>query len=286
MSRNGSFRKLSGCLALLLLLTGCEQESAEEYVSYQSLEQSGAANGALDNASGPTQPAAEPTPADQDDGDPPVEPPAVTGAVVNGANAADVSTSETQDRSSRPVGSTGNDDSEAATAQAPGKVSDGATDPASGTAELAEPREIKLLVKNRQFQIEGPQGANRVSFDDIDLLKILNMEPVPVDAAEYLPDWLVALEGKRVRIRGFMYPTFEETGIKRFLLARDNQICCFGRDPKVYDLIRIRLREGAETNYIEGRPFDVVGIFHIRPDVFDDQLDGLYAIEDAVVLDR
>ncbi len=58
----------------------------------------------------------------------------------------------------------------------------------------------------------------RVSYDDVDLLKVLNMDPVPVDVADYLPGWLEQLDGKRIRIRGFMMPAFTDTNIHFFVL--------------------------------------------------------------------
>jgi len=146
-------------------------------------------------------------------------------------------------------------------------------------------REVKVLVEDREFKTEGPEGALRISYDDFDLLKILNMDPVTPDAPHLLPDWLRDLDGKRIRVRGFMYPPFQETGIVVFVLARDNQICCFGRDPKVYDLVKVTMRKGSSTNYIQNRPFDVMGTFHIRPDVVDDTVYGLYEIDDALVID-
>ena len=146
-----------------------------------------------------------------------------------------------------------------------------------------EPREIKLLVKNRTFKVEGPQKAVRVSYDDFDLLKVLNMEPVPPNAPDHMPGWLKQLDGKRIRVRGFMYPTFQDP-VEIFVLARDNQICCFGRNPKVYDLVRVVLRKGVSSPYIQNRPFDVVGLFHIAKKIEDPKL--LYSIDDAVVVDR
>lgn len=148
------------------------------------------------------------------------------------------------------------------------------------------PGGIQLLVPHKEFRVQGPNGALRVSYDDLDLLKILNMEPVPPDADKYFPDWLRQLDGQRIRIRGFMYPQFESTGIERFVLARDNQICCFGRDPKVYDLIEVTMAPGRTTDFILGRPFDVVGIFHIELVAEGGKPLGLYRIEDALVIDR
>lgn len=147
-------------------------------------------------------------------------------------------------------------------------------------------REPKVLVKNRDFEVVGPEGALRVTYDDIDLLRVLNMEPVTPDAVDFMPQWLKNLDGQRIRIRGFMYPAFQETGLTRFLLARDNQICCFGRNPKIYDLFGVEMREGETTNYIQNRPFDVVGVFHIDPQIEDGELYQLYRIDDAIVIDR
>jgi hypothetical protein len=147
-------------------------------------------------------------------------------------------------------------------------------------------RTIQLLVPEQSFSVEGPDDAIRISYDDFDLLKVLNMEPVPVNAVDHFPKWLKDLDGKRVRVRGFMYPTFQETDIPAFVLARDNQICCFGRNPKIYDLVEVTLRDGVTTDYIQGRPFDVFGIFHISPEADGDELWQLYQMTDAVVIDE
>ena len=148
--------------------------------------------------------------------------------------------------------------------------------------ESEEPLEIKLLIAEKRFREED--NSLRVSYDDIDLLKILNMQPVPVDADRHFPEWLRGLDGKKIRIRGFMYPTFEATGLTRFSLARDNGICCFVRQPKVYDIIGVDLIEGETTDYIDGKPFDVEGVFQIAPEADDTELYQLYRIADATVL--
>ncbi|MFM7863147.1 MAG: hypothetical protein ACKPHU_02965, partial [Planctomycetaceae bacterium] len=124
-----------------------------------------------------------------------------------------------------------------------------------------EVRQIQLLVPQKRFRRERPSEAVRVSYDDIDLLKVLNMEPVPADAVGHFPEWLKSLDGKLVRIRGFMFPTFVATGLTEFALARDNGICCFVRQPKIYDIMNVQLAEGETTDYIANRPFDVREFF-------------------------
>jgi hypothetical protein len=178
-------------------------------------------------------------------------------------------------------------------ASAPGKSAnvgdddDGQGSPAGEPASADQPaeekpqREIKLLIPSKTFKAEGPEKALRVSFDDVDLLKVLNMDPVIPTARELMPDWLKQLDGKRIRIRGFMIPPFSETDVRAFTLARDTQLCCFGRNPLPYDLIDVFLREGAATEYIELRPFDVIGVFHIGDEI---EPGYLYSIDDAVVI--
>ena len=149
---------------------------------------------------------------------------------------------------------------------------------------VSEPRKIELLIPELRLRKERGTEAVRVTYDDVDLLKVLNMEPVPVDAVEFFPEWLKSLDGKLIRIRGFMYPTFEATGLTSFTLARDNGICCFVRQPKIYDIIGVTLAAGVSTDYIEGRPFDVEGIFRIVPQSDEKDLSRLYSIDNAKVL--
>ncbi|QDT32711.1 hypothetical protein [Thalassoglobus polymorphus] len=160
----------------------------------------------------------------------------------------------------------------------------------------AEPREIKLLVKEREFTKESKHDAWRVTFDDIDLLKTLNMEPVPLNAEDYLPDWLTALQGQKIILRGWMFPPDESEGIRRFMFVRDNQICCFGRKAKVYDKLWVKLQDGETSKYIQGRPFDLVGTFKIEswPEDERDEKTGefvetlglLYHIDDATIIQK
>lgn len=159
-------------------------------------------------------------------------------------------------------------------------------DQSGNSSETPVLREVKLLIPEKQFSAEGKDQALRVSYDDLDLLKVLNMEPVTDQCVELMPDWLKQLNGQKVRIRGFMYPTFEATGITEFVLARDNQICCFGRNPKVYDLIGVKMAAGKTTHYIPNRPFDVTGTFVIEKASAEGEIFGLYWIRDAVINER
>jgi len=53
-----------------------------------------------------------------------------------------------------------------------------------------------------------------------------------------------ALNGQRIRIRGYILPTPQKNGIKEFVLVRDNQECCFGPGAALYDCILVEMKPG------------------------------------------
>lgn len=157
----------------------------------------------------------------------------------------------------------------------------------AGPAVNPLPGGVRVLIPTKAFRPEGRERALRVVFDDLDLLKVLNMEPVTPDAVGLMPDWLRHLNGKTIRLRGFMYPPSFPDGITQFLLARDNQICCFGRNPKPYDIVAVKMKDDVSTHYIENRPFDVIGTFHIEEQAIEDiETFSLYRLDDAIVIER
>lgn len=145
---------------------------------------------------------------------------------------------------------------------------------------------VATSVEERAFRSEGPDGAVRVTFDDLDLLKVLKMDPVTPDCVQKMPPWLKGLNGKKVRIRGFMKPGLVMTGIPQFMLVRDTGLCCFGPKGKIYDMIATTLKPPATTDYIELRPFDVVGTFRIELLEEDVIIFGLYYLDDAQIIQR
>lgn len=96
------------------------------------------------------------------------------------------------------------------------------------------------------------------TFDDIKF----DIEPdAPFDRG-MLTDEIEALTGKRIRIRGWMRPTFQRKGIKQFVLVRDNLECCFGPGAALYDCIRVEMVSGATADF-STRSIAVEGTFSI-----------------------
>ena len=78
-----------------------------------------------------------------------------------------------------------------------------------------------------------------------------------------LPEAIEAMEGQRIRIRGYILPTPQKRGIKQFVLVRDNQECCFGPGAAIYDCILVEMEPG-NTAEFSIRPVAVEGTFGIQ----------------------
>lgn len=145
---------------------------------------------------------------------------------------------------------------------------------------------VRLLVKEKTFKKKG--DVTLVSYDDLDLIKVLNLKVPEPNVMELMPDWLKNLNGQKVQIRGFMYPAFQQEGLERFVFCRDTGACCFGPNPVIYYLINVQLKPGTTTHYIENRPFDVTGTLRIKPAIIPETglVYELYHLDDAVVRER
>ncbi len=153
--------------------------------------------------------------------------------------------------------------------------------PAEAVPQTEEP--VKVLIPEKEFAVVGPDNALRVLFDDIDLEKVLEIKTITKDAPKHFPGWLKEMDGKRVRMRGYMLPPYEATELRAFVLCRDTSSCCFGPNPKVSYLIDTTMRKGVTVDYIEKQLLEVDGVFHIGMSVSPGEL---FTIDDAVVVKK
>ena len=70
------------------------------------------------------------------------------------------------------------------------------------------------------------------------------------------------LMGRKVRLRGFMLPSFQQTGITQFVLVRDNMECCFGPGAALYDCVVVEMLPGKSADF-SIRPIAVEGVFEL-----------------------
>jgi hypothetical protein len=107
-------------------------------------------------------------------------------------------------------------------------------------------------------QVAG-SGVIESSFDDIRF---------PMDKAQKFERSMLtpkakSLFEKKIRIRGYMYPTLRRRGLSQFVLVRDNMECCFGPGAALYDCILVSMKPGQTAEYTI-RPIAVEGVFRIE----------------------
>jgi hypothetical protein len=98
-----------------------------------------------------------------------------------------------------------------------------------------------------------------ITFDDIKL----ELKKDEAFKPEVLTPAVKKLEGATVRVRGYMLPSFQESGLKQFVLMRDNMECCFGPGAALYDCIIVEM-VGDATASFSVRPISVEGKFSLR----------------------
>lgn len=122
------------------------------------------------------------------------------------------------------------------------------------------------------YVTEVPPDHVRMTYDDL--------QPSAEDA-EIVPAAARELDGKKVFIKGYVYqPKGGQTeGLKHFVLVRDRKQCCFGGNPKVTDMIQVKLKGKLEAEF-NMQPRALAGIFHVRPSRGMDGLgDAIYQLE-------
>ena len=98
-----------------------------------------------------------------------------------------------------------------------------------------------------------------ISFDDI---KFEMKKKAPFKRS-LLTKEIVALEDQLIKIRGYILPSFQQDGITRFVLVRDNMQCCFGPGAALYDCIVVDMESGKSTSFTV-RPVTVEGVFTVH----------------------
>jgi len=118
------------------------------------------------------------------------------------------------------------------------------------------------------------KAKGEISFDD---LKFDIKPDAPYDPS-MLTDEIRALDGKEVKLRGYILPStlFRETNIDEFVLVRDNQECCFGPGAALFDCVVVNLVGKVRTDFTT-RPVMVTGKFVLKEYKYPDD-SGHFAI--------
>jgi len=99
-----------------------------------------------------------------------------------------------------------------------------------------------------------------ITFDDLHL----EMKEDSVFDPRLLTPRIKLLDGQRVRIRGFIFPSIlQQKGITRFPLVKNTE-CKFGPGGIAHHIIMVDLRPGVSTSFTV-RPIAVEGLLTVRP---------------------
>ncbi|MFM7206079.1 MAG: DUF3299 domain-containing protein [Planctomycetaceae bacterium] len=125
--------------------------------------------------------------------------------------------------------------------------------PATGPAAAADSAAV-----GKPARAASPAALRDITFDDIKL-EMQKGEPFSLDR---LTPRVRELERHRVRIRGYILPSFQQSGLTQFVLVRDNQECCFGPGAALHDCVVVRMQTGMTAEF-SIRPVAVEGTFRV-----------------------
>ena len=120
-----------------------------------------------------------------------------------------------------------------------------------------------------------PAAVLPISYDDLDL---------PMEPDAVFQDWMLTqrvrdLEGKRVRITGFMLPGYDSQKVKQFVMLREKE-CPYGPGGQAHHVIAVSLKK-ASARYTENT-ITVEGVLSVRPFTgYNDKTWAVYALDDA-----
>jgi hypothetical protein len=104
------------------------------------------------------------------------------------------------------------------------------------------------------YATEVPEGFERIDYSIL--------QPLPDEPPDRVPPDAKSLDGKKVFIKGYVYPGQRQYGITQFLLVRDQGSCCFGGNPKLTDRILVQLSD-PEGLAFSSKLFKLAGTFHV-----------------------
>jgi hypothetical protein len=160
-----------------------------------------------------------------------------------------------------------------------------ATDSAASTppaTKLPQLPNIDDILKPPPEIKQGADGYWGVSFAN---LASFDFTPPPENAAPKpgsksdIPASIVALDGKRVRLSGYMLPIKMEDGlVKEFLLIRSPMMCCYGVTPKPTEWVVVKMKGKGAAPAMDV-PLHFYGTLHVGVMVEQNVFTGIYRMD-------
>lgn len=119
--------------------------------------------------------------------------------------------------------------------------------------------EKKPDVEERRKGSKDDTKPRELTFDDLKF----EMERNADFDEKLLTEKIEKLDAKRIKLRGYMLPSFQQEGITQFVLVRDNMECCFGPGAMLYDCVIVDMDTDKSAAY-SIRPVTVEGVFTVE----------------------
>jgi hypothetical protein len=135
-------------------------------------------------------------------------------------------------------------------------------------------------------------GRHKFSYDEQPGIaargKVALLVPDESDAVELptepgtsgpIPANVLALDGRRVCLTGYMLPIRLENGlVKDFLLLRNQMMCCYGRRPELNEWVVVKMAGPGVPNRMD-TPLKLYGTLHVGEKFENQVFEGLYLLD-------
>jgi hypothetical protein len=138
----------------------------------------------------------------------------------------------------------------------------------------SQQKEEKKGSKVRIIEEKGPAGHKTIGIDESSLgedtgkempLTFTSLMKWEYDAKKNSspPENVKRLDGRKIRIIGFMYPLQEGANVQKFCLLRSTQTCCYGPKPQYNQYIFVEMVKPTQFRRLD--PVSCVGVFRVDP---------------------
>jgi len=149
----------------------------------------------------------------------------------------------------------------------------------SKPAEEATPEwSTAETVEERRASLERALATGKEPYL-IDLHDLGGWE-VDLKKEQPIPDYILALDGKEVIVRGFMMPDIDLEFIQKFHLVRSLYSCCFGAPPQLNEILRVSLADKNGMDYTF-KTIEVQGVLRVKFEMVDGLVEDIFRMEDA-----
>ncbi len=140
--------------------------------------------------------------------------------------------------------------------------------PAASTGNADSPPAVQTSIVEKADAVAAapaePAANKSAAARDItfDTIKFEMKKEEPFERKMITPT-IEKLTNTKIRLRGYILPSFQQSGLTQFVLVRDNMQCCFGPGAALYDCVVVQMEPGKTTDFTS-HPVAVDGVFSIQ----------------------